>query len=128
MTPQVVMHPVSKVEGQSEAAAFKGVVFPPGGLFKASARAHLNKVSSWWPRRDSRRHFWLYPASESERAAYKALTQDLIDRDRALTIEAGDGEHVFHIIPPTRDMLRKKVVPSQHKTHLTMVYGQETKR
>lgn len=127
-SPKVVFHPVSKPSSGPESAAFRAVVFPKDGAFVAAARAHLDKIGVWWPQREGRRHFWVYPVSESERPAYKGLLRDLADRDRALVIPAGDGVHVFHVIPPTPEMIRKKVVPSQHRTHLTVVYGRETKR
>jgi len=128
MMPRVVLHPLNRAPDGNDAEAFRGMVLPKAGELKASARAHLSKISSWWPKREGRRYFWLYPAGEEDKAAYKALLKDLVDRDRALAVEAGDGRHMFHIIPPTKQMLQKKVVASQHKTHLVVVYGREGKR
>jgi hypothetical protein len=139
-------HPIIRISGDAtSAAAFRAVVFPlsskmdpknvfedvvhpPDGEFRTASRVPLDTISTWWPERDERKQFWLYPASDDDRDEYKAIVKELVERNRAVIISAGDGVHLFHLIPPTKDMLGKKVVPVQHKTHLTMVYGKETKR
>ena len=94
--------------------------------YKIQARAHLDKIQTWFPHRDGR-HFLVVspdPKDSGSERAFRRLLQDLLDRDRAGVVAAPHGR-VIHLVPPTPEMLKRQVVPPQHKDKLVAVYGKK---
>ncbi|CAE7725680.1 unnamed protein product, partial [Symbiodinium sp. KB8] len=94
--------------------------------FDVIGRAHLDSKKTWWPSKAERQYMACQPADpEVDEQGFRKAVKDLLKRDRAAVVKAGDGVHVWYFVPPKPELIREGVVPKSLQDKLLVVYGVE---